>query len=112
MGAKIYPKFLDRHQTISMIQEAMNMMSDNIKEHEDTIDPNDPRDFIDKTLIEIANTTDPASSFYGNKGKENLAHVLLDLFIAGSETTSTTLTWAVLYMARYPEVQQKVQEEL
>ena len=39
-------------------------------------------------------------------------HTLVDVFLAGSETTSTTLTWAVLYMARYPEVQSKVQEEL
>ena len=39
-------------------------------------------------------------------------HTLMDVFLAGSETTSTTLTWAVLYMARYPEVQAKVQEEL
>ena len=37
---------------------------------------------------------------------------LFDLFIAGSETTSTTLTWAALYMVRYPEVQRRVQEEL
>ena len=28
------------------------------------------------------------------------------------ETTSTMLTWAMLYMARYPSVQRKVQEEL
>merc|ERR1712137_39750 len=27
-------------------------------------------------------------------------------------TTSTTLTWAALYMVRYPEVQAKVHEEL
>ena len=37
---------------------------------------------------------------------------LFDLFLAGSETTSTTLTWAVLYMVRYPEVQAGVQREL
>ena len=37
---------------------------------------------------------------------------LFDLFLAGSETTSTTLTWAVLYMVRYPRVQARVQEEL
>ena len=37
---------------------------------------------------------------------------LFDLFLAGSETTSTTLNWAVLYMVRYPDIQAKVQEEL
>ena len=37
---------------------------------------------------------------------------LFDLFLAGSETTSTTLTWAVLYMVRYPGVQARVQQEL
>ena len=39
-------------------------------------------------------------------------HTLFDIFLAGSETTSTTLTWAMLYMGRYPEVQAKVHKEL
>ena len=39
-------------------------------------------------------------------------NTLIDLFIAGSETTSTTLTWAVLYMIREPDVQSKVEAEL
>ena len=37
---------------------------------------------------------------------------LFDLFLTGSDTTATTLTWAVLYMVRYPEVQTRVQQEL
>lgn len=38
--------------------------------------------------------------------------LLLDLFMAGSETTSNTLGFAMLYMIVYPEVQAKVQAEL
>jgi len=37
---------------------------------------------------------------------------ILDLYTAGSETTSSSIRWFILYMAVYPEVQQKVQEEL
>ena len=54
---------------------------------------------------------------YGSKHRAENIHPclkvnLFDLFLAGSETTSTTLTWAVLYMVRYPGVQARVQQEL
>ena len=72
-----------------------------LKQNVDLIDVNEPRDFTDKMLIEINNTTDKSSSFYGDVGIENLSNTLFDLFLAGSETTSTTLTWAALYMVRW-----------
>ena len=37
---------------------------------------------------------------------------MVDLFSAGSETTSTTLAWAVLYLILYPDVQEKVHREI
>jgi hypothetical protein len=42
------------------------LMEQKVVEHEATIDYNEPRDFIDKVLIEIKQTTDPTSSFYRN----------------------------------------------
>ena len=90
----------------------MDMMGESVEKHLETLDVNAPRDFTDAMLIEIKKTTDPTSSFYGDFGLENLRNVLFDLFLAGSETTSTTLTWAALYMVRYPQVQTKVQQEL
>ena len=109
---KIFPTFLEKDKSLKTNHDILNLMFESIKQHQETLDQNDPRDFTDKVLIEIEKTTDKTSSFYGDIGLENLANTLFDLFLAGSETTSTTLTWAALYMIRYQEVQGKVQEEL
>ena len=92
--------------------DMMDLMAESVAHHQATLDINSPRDFTDAMLIEIQKTTDKDSSFYGDFGIENLKNVLFDLFLAGSETTSTTLTWAALYMVRYPHVQARVQAEL
>ena len=36
----------------------------------------------------------------------------MDLFSAGSETTATTLAWAVCFMIIHPDVQRRVQQEI
>ena len=41
-----------------------------------------------------------------------MRRVIMDLFFAGSETTSTSLDWAFLFMAEHPEVQAKCQQEI
>ena len=38
--------------------------------------------------------------------------VTVDLFTAGTETTSTTLHWGLLYLIRTPNVQRKCREEI
>ena len=107
-----FRQVLGRKDSVKVVQDILTMLRANIEEHEATLDPNAPRDYIDMFLLEISRTTDTSSVFYGSKGREQLLVSLLDLFGAGSETTSKTLSWAVVYMLRYPEVQEKVQEEL
>ncbi|XP_061455486.1 cytochrome P450 2W1-like isoform X2 [Rhineura floridana] len=43
---------------------------------------------------------------------DNLIASILDLVMAGTETTATTLQWAVLLVMKYPTIQKKVQEEI
>lgn len=70
------------------------------------------KDFIDVYLEKIEKTTDRKSSFYGDNGMLNLKRSLTDLFGAGSETSSSMLLFAFLYMIKYPDVQRKIQDEI
>jgi len=88
------------------VEETYALMRDIVKQHKETFDEENPRDFIDMYLKEIKSS--PEAHF----DEEQLLVTTFDLFSAGSETTATTLAWAVCYMITNPEVQTKVQQEI
>nr|XP_009680473.1 PREDICTED: cytochrome P450 2J5-like isoform X3 [Struthio camelus australis] len=91
------------------LQDLRTVIKDEIRNHQESWVPGEPRDFIDAYLAQMLKTKDdPTSTFK----ETNMVQVITDLFIAGSDTTTITLCWALLYMMMYPEVQERVQEEL
>ena len=93
-------------------QEMRRVTSRTIRNHIDTYDGETERDFIDCYLKKMSETTDPSSSFYAGHGEGNIQRAVMDLFGAGSETTSSILTFAINYMTRFPGIQTRVQEEI
>ncbi|XP_036400145.1 vitamin D 25-hydroxylase [Megalops cyprinoides] len=68
-----------------------------------------PRHYIDAYLDEMEQSAaDPGASF----SWENLIFSVGELIIAGTETTTNAIRWAMLYMALHPSVQDKVQKEI
>ena len=93
-------------------QQMRRVTSTSISQHKETKDSETPRDFIDCYLNKMEETTDTTSSFYRDRGEGNIQRTTMDLFGAGSETTSSILSFAVLYMIRFPQIQEKVQAEI
>ncbi|CAL4114072.1 unnamed protein product, partial [Meganyctiphanes norvegica] len=77
-----------------------------VENHRNSVDPENPRDLIDSFLIEMKEKMNDNENFL------NLSILIAHLFVAGSDTTSNTIRWTVLYMALYPHVQKRVQEEI
>ncbi|XP_005753176.1 cytochrome P450 2K1-like [Pundamilia nyererei] len=77
----------------------------------ETLNPQMCRGFVDAFLVRKENLEESGitnSHFHD----DNLLITVMNLFAAGTETTSTTLRWGLLLMAKYPKIQDEVQEEL
>ncbi|XP_072041400.1 cytochrome P450 2C5-like [Amphiura filiformis] len=79
-------------------------------EHRDTFDSENLRDYIDVYLNDMQMKL--GQELPTHFSDVELRAVIGDFFGAGTETTATTLRWALLYMLKYPAVQKKVHEEL
>uniref|UniRef100_A0A4W5Q2U8 Cytochrome P450, family 2, subfamily P, polypeptide 6 n=1 Tax=Hucho hucho TaxID=62062 RepID=A0A4W5Q2U8_9TELE len=84
-------------------EEVISFIKIRIQEHKKDNDPSSPRDFIDCFLNEIEKWEDDTRAGFN---LENLSFCTLDIFVAGTETTSTTLYWGLLFMINYPEIQE------
>ncbi|KAM5145956.1 cytochrome P450 2F2-like [Mantella aurantiaca] len=98
------------HQRMfDLLQDLKENVRESIKEHQATLDPACPRDYIDCFLIRMEQEKlDPESTF----NQKHLLSTVFDMFLGGAETTSVTLSFGFLYFIKYPEIQDKLHEEI
>ncbi|KAM9857000.1 cytochrome P450 2U1 [Aulostomus maculatus] len=82
-----------------------------IADHRDTLDPDNPRDLVDMYLIEML-AQQAAGEEDSSFTEDYLFYIIGDLFIAGTDTTTNSVLWVLLYMVLHPDVQDKVQAEI
>ncbi|XP_006778968.2 PREDICTED: cytochrome P450 2U1 [Myotis davidii] len=90
--------------------DILNFLKRIIKEHRESLDVENPRDYIDMYLLHVdeEKKNNSNSSF----DEDYLLYIIGDLFVAGTDTTSNSLLWCLLYMSLNPDIQEKVHEEI
>ncbi|XP_011495207.1 PREDICTED: probable cytochrome P450 303a1 [Ceratosolen solmsi marchali] len=107
------PKLLGYNDLVTMLDRLWSFFNDEIDNHMANLPQDDPRDLIDRYLMEIKKgTNEEATKEEINFDRENLLVLCLDLFLAGSKTTSDTLAWIIAYIALNPQWQKELQDEL
>ena len=103
-------------KSVSLLRESLRIrepiLDRKLKEHRDTYDPDNIRDFTD-SLIKVSTeemTLEKAN--IRHLSDDHLAMVIMDIFTGGAETTVTTLRWATVYLLHWPEVQQRLYNEI
>lgn len=110
----LFPWLLDHlpgrhHDMFKKVDELKAFIKKKIEEHTKTLDASAPRDFIDCFLLRMEQEKDdPESEF----NVENLWTTTLNLFAAGTETTSSTIRYSLSVFMKNPEIQKRAQEEI
>lgn len=98
------------NKIFALYGDIVEFIRQEVETHKLDFDPNNPRDYIDVFIMEMEKHKGEAE-LQGFE-ESNLALCASDLFLAGTETTSTTLQWALVYLIKWPHIQEKVQEEI
>ncbi|XP_072278464.1 vitamin D 25-hydroxylase [Pyxicephalus adspersus] len=93
--------FRNAAEVYEFLLRIIERFSENRKAHS-------PRHFIDAYLDEMEKNAANSTTY----SMENLIYSVGELIIAGTETTTNVLRWAILFMALYPNIQGQVQKEI
>ncbi|KAK0427311.1 hypothetical protein QR680_010163 [Steinernema hermaphroditum] len=113
------PLFKQRYDTVAAPQmqvlehfvELIEKRRKAIQNNTHLVDPTEPCDYMDAYLCEIERR-EKAGEEMGFFSDKYLAANLLDLYVAGMETTILVLRWGFAFLLNKPEVQEKLRKEV
>ena len=90
------------------------LMKKKLQEHRSTFMNDNIRDFTDALLKVISDVGSKGSQMEAEQTvtDDNLIVLMMDVLFAGVDPVSSTLSWAIVYLVNYPNVQTKLHREL
>ncbi|XP_035035736.2 cytochrome P450 2K1-like isoform X1 [Hippoglossus stenolepis] len=101
----------NRQLILQNVQSSIRDVKELIKQLRETLNPNSCRGLVDCFLVRKQKEED-SCVMDTHYNENNLFFTITNLFAAGTDTSASTLRWGLLLMAKYPHLQDKVQEEL
>ncbi|XP_012227757.1 methyl farnesoate epoxidase-like [Linepithema humile] len=105
----VIPELSGYNELMRILEKLWSFLDEEIKVHEKKPLDGQPHDLIDAFLLEISNKKGDKDTIFD---RENLLVLCLDLFLAGSKTTSDTLATTFLFLSLNLEWLKILQEEL
>ncbi|XP_061072987.1 cytochrome P450 2C20-like [Conger conger] len=110
----LFPRMFDilpgeHHRVFAGFEKLRAFVKERIQKHQETLSPDCPRDYIDCYLIKLSKEKDIPMNVFTYK---NLVGTVLNLFLAGTETTSTTIRYAIMMLIKHPQIQERVHQEI
>ncbi|XP_048194583.1 cytochrome P450 2C42-like isoform X1 [Perognathus longimembris pacificus] len=109
----VFPALIDyfpgiHNRVFKNASQARDYILKEAKEHQESLDMNNPRDFIDFFLIQREQDKNNQDLFT----LDNLVITVSDLFVAATDTISSTLRYGLLLLMKHPHITDKAQEEI
>ncbi|XP_014675444.1 PREDICTED: steroid 17-alpha-hydroxylase/17,20 lyase-like [Priapulus caudatus] len=106
---KYFPRTTSQKRFMELCDEFIKRGREEYQHHKDTFTRNDIRDLCDDLILAHQDMPEEERDILT---ETHIVQTLMDIFGAGTDTTSMTLLWTIKFMMAYPEIQKKGQEEI
>ncbi|XP_073497632.1 cytochrome P450 2G1-like [Phyllobates terribilis] len=98
------------HQKIfSLLKPLEDAVEESVRSHQKTLDPACPQDFVDCFLLRMKQEEKNDNTAFTIP---NLVATIYDMILGGADTTTISVNFGFLILAKHPEIQDKVHKEI
>ena len=99
---------------LALQYNVLDIIRKHLKQRQDSFDPEEPVHDLISGLIRAQKEAEDldAEDRAALLSDDYLVNTIEDMFVAGYETTSTTLKWAIAFLVNYPQYQTDIQHQL